>query len=149
MLIEIRKATPSDLDWLMTRLLRLSEFAGTKTLLFEDNDYSRAGLLNLIDKHVMFIAVRECQAVGFIGGYFVPHPFNPKVTMLSELFWWVDEDQRRTSAGGKLLNSFLEYGKAHADWIVFGLNTHTPVKEDTILKLGFTLHERCYLLETK
>jgi hypothetical protein len=148
MLIDVRRAMPQDIDFLMSRLEMLSDYTGTDKKLFEDNDYSRNGMLNLIDKHIVYIACIDSRPIGFIGGYFVPHPFNPKVTMLSELFWWVDEDERGSRAGSYLLKSFIDYGKKNADWIVFGLNTKTPVKEETILRLGFKRHEVCYLLET-
>ena len=162
MLIDVRSATPLDIDWLMSRLLKLSQFAGTKRLLFEDNDYSRNGLASLIAHHFVRVAYRKHEAgwpggssplkegwhrVGFIGGYFVGHPFNPKVRYLSELFWWVDETDRKTRAGHALLKSFVDFGIANADWLVFGLNEHTPVKEETILKIGFKKHETCYLME--
>ena len=149
MILGIRPATPQDVDWLMSRLERLSLFGLTKKKLFDDSDYTRAGLLNLIDRHVVFLAERDGQVVGFIGGYFVLHPFNPTVKMLSELFWWVDEEHRGCGAGAKLALAFVDHGKAHADWTVFGLSSNTPVKEASILKMGFHLHERCYLMENK
>ena len=136
----------------------LSTFAGTNIQLFEDNDYARSGMMGLIDHHVLLIAetidfsrglIDFKKRVGFIGGYFVAHPFNPKVKMLSELFWWVDEDERGHSAGARLLREFVAFGKRNADWIVFGLNDKTPIKERSILKMGFKSHERCYLMETR
>ena len=155
MLIDVRPATPLDIDWLISRLLKLSQFAGTKRLLFEDNEYMRNGERDVVEKHVMFIAEKTdaknalacgIKNVGFIGGYFVGHPFNPNVRYLSELFWWVDEDERGSSAGYRLLRAFIDFGKQNADWLVFGLNEKTPVKEESILKLGFKFHESCYLM---
>src|SRR3990167_1853767 len=158
MLIDIRRASPKDIDWLMDRLKKLSDFAGSKHVLFESSDYARNGMLHLIEKHVVLIAERRdfsrgvidnSDLIGFIGGYLIQHPFNPKLLMLSELFWWVDEDARGSSAGGRLLHSFIEIGKRVTDWIILGLNVRTPIKAETILRLGFKLHESCYLLETE
>lgn len=141
----------------MERLKRLSIFGLTDRKLFEDTEYTRAGLRNLIDQHVVFVAEREeygedhksTRTIGFIGGYFIHHPFNPTVKMLSELFWWVDEEYRGCGAGGKLLRQFIHVGQAAAHWIVFGLSTNTPVKESSLLKLGFKKSETSYLMEIK
>jgi RimJ/RimL family protein N-acetyltransferase len=146
--ITVRGATPEDIDWLLSQLREFSNFFGTRRSLFGDDDYSQSAMLNMIQNHIVFIAEREdVGPIGFISGYIIPHPYNPEIRLLSETFWWVDEEYRGTRAGLMLLNQFTDWGKKNADWITFALEEKSPVKETCLTKRGFRLHERSFLLE--
>jgi RimJ/RimL family protein N-acetyltransferase len=146
--IVVRKAETTDVDWLLPQLLRFSDFYGTKHSLFGDVDYARAALARMIENHLFIIAEsKDVGPIGFIAGSLVLHPYNPKIKVLAENFWWVDEAHRGTRAGAILLKVFMEYGKENADWINFTLEQHSPVNEKTLLKRGFRLQERTYLME--
>lgn len=148
MIIEIRRATPEDVDWLIPQLRRFSSFFGSKKPLFGDEEYARAGLLTLIEQHLFLLAEREdVGRMGFIAGYVLPHMFNPQIRLLAEAFWWVDEQYRGSRAGAQLLKAFMEWGEANVDWIQFSLEESSPVKEDAFLKRGFVLKERSFLKE--
>lgn len=144
----IRQALPSDIDWLISQLRAFSHFFGTKKPLFGDEEQARESMLAVVQNHVVYVAENADKTLmGFIAGCLIPHPYNPKITVLSEAFWWVDELYRGTRAGLKLLNAFVAFGKAHADWITFTLEAKSPVNESCLLKRGFRLQERNYLME--
>lgn len=146
--VTVRHANPEDIDWLVGQLKNFSEFAGTKRRLFEDPIYAQTGIAQMIDNHLVLVSQEPGKLTGFIAGYIGPHPYNPSIEVLTEAFWWVDPDSRGTRAGGLLLSCFIEYGKDHADWIIMSLERNSPVKDESLLKRGFVLQEKSFLLET-
>lgn len=146
---KIRRACLEDLDWLVDQAEEFSKFFGSKKSLFPDRDFARNGLKSLIDNnHILLVALKDDLPVGFIGGYFTPHPFNPSIRTLVETFWWVIPEARGGSAGFRLLQNFVELGKEEkADWIVVSLEAHSPVNPDVLESRGFKLQERSFLME--
>jgi len=147
MLITIRKAILEDIPWILEELKKFSKFYETKNNLFPSESHASVKLGELIEGHVAFIAEEEVLKMGFIIGVHNQHFFNPALTVLTEIFWWVKEEYRGTRAGYMLLDNFINYGKVHADWVVMTLEEKSPVKDKILLKKGFHLHERSYLLE--
>lgn len=147
MAVTVRPATVDDVPWLIEQLRQFAEFFGSNRSLFEDEGYARAVLPTLIEQHPFFLAVQGDERIGFISGMLAPHPWNPRITLLSEAFWWVSEAHRGGRAGLMLLDAFLSVGMAKADWIVFTLEEKSPVNPATLERRGFHLHERAYLLE--
>jgi hypothetical protein len=144
----VRRAKPDDIDWLLGQLKRFAQFYGTKKSLFGDEVYAREFLSQKIESHPFFIAENDSGPIGFISGYLHLHPYNPDIHVLNETFWWVDEAHRGSRAGILLLNAFLEFGYEYsADWIVFTLESHSPVRDETLTRRGFRVHERSFLLE--
>lgn len=132
----------------MLELTRFSEFYGTKKQLFPHPEKAAEILLGMIEKHVFLIAKEsDGTPCGFIAGFLAPHFFNPDITVLTEIFWWVDEHHRNTRAGAVLLADFVNYGKLKADWITLCLVQQSPVKEESILKRGFRRTESSFLME--
>ena len=146
-MVTIRRASPDDIDWLITELRKFSQFIQTKRPVFEDEEFARNALTSLITSHYALIAEKEGTPIGFIGGLLTPHSMNPAIRVLCETFFWVTEDQRGARAGAMLLNEFLEHGKQNVDWILFALEEHSPMNEKSLLKRGFKRQERNYLLE--
>lgn len=148
MVYVLRRAEASDIAWLMIQLREFSQFIETEYQLYGDDEYTKNGLQLLIEKHYLNIATtHEGKPVGFMAGYFNPHLFNPSITVLCELFWWVIPEYRQTRAGAMLMNAFIDFGKKNAQWISFSLNRFTEVNERSLVKRGFHLHEKTYLLE--
>jgi hypothetical protein len=146
-LIEVRRAEAGDIDWLLIQLREFSRFFGTRLPLFGDEAFVRAGLEVLIRDHFVAVAFRGFEQVGFISGIFTPHMYNPAIKVLCETFFWVDPVHRGGSAGARLLAEFMAFGKSEADWVLFTLEHHSPMREETLLRRGFHLHERHYLME--
>jgi hypothetical protein len=101
----------------------------------------------IVREHFVRIAVRGEERLGFIAGYYVRHPFNDNLITLCELFWWVSEQHRGSSAGMRLLDAYIKWGMDNVNWITFALQTHSPVKEEALLRRGFHRHETSYLME--
>jgi hypothetical protein len=144
----IRKAETQDIFWLLPKLLSISHFYNTKKSLFGGGLQSKQMLELMIDTQVFLIAFNELEGpVGFIGGHFFEHPFNPKIRVLAETFWWIDDTKPNSDAGALLLDAFTLLGKQKADWITFTIDNHSPMNEKSLFKHGYNLHERNFLME--
>jgi hypothetical protein len=54
---------------------------------------------------------------------------------------------RGSSAGARLLEAFIAYGKKNADCIVMTLQAKSPVDPRSLERKGFRLYERNFMLE--
>jgi hypothetical protein len=143
----VRPAVPSDLDWLITQVKAFATFNGTKYFMFGSEEEARAGLLGLMNAHFMRIAERAGERLGFIAAWWVPHPYNSQIPLLSEAFWWVSEEHRNGRAGLALLDEFVAFAKEHVKWATFSLLENSPVNDRILTKRGFVKHETGYVLE--
>jgi N-acetylglutamate synthase-like GNAT family acetyltransferase len=144
----IRPADLGDLGWLLKQLRAFDEFFGSKRSLFPDsNEEAVAMLEQLVTTQPFFIAEDFSGHVGFIAGSLSLHPFNTSIRVLSELFWWVDPRYRGSSAGARLLEYFIAYGKQNADWVVMTLEAKSPVDPRSLLRKGFAHYESSFLME--
>lgn len=142
----VRRAVVEDVPWIAGQLKDFAAFQQVHFPLF-DADYAPQGLTWLIEQHVVFVAEHAGQPAGLIGGILGTHPFHPRLTTLTQLFWWVTPAHRRSRAGSLLIEAFVDHGKTHADWVVMSISAHSPLRERTLLKRGFHLQDRGYLLE--
>jgi hypothetical protein len=146
--IKVRRAVDGDLEWLLTQLRAFSRFFDSKFDLFGEEDHARKVVTNMVENHVVFVAEDSVKGLlGFIAGYKATHPFNPKIRVLSENFWWVSEEHRGSRAALVLLNAFVEWGKANVDMICMALEAISPVNPDCLAKRGFKLQERAFTME--
>ncbi len=150
---QIRSATIEDLDWLIEQLKKFSSFYGTHFALFGDEEGSKRFVTNLITNHVVLLAEYDNEPLALMAGYLGPHIYNPQIKVLSEMFWWVREEARGTFRGAaacsRLKSAFEERAKTeNCDWIILTLiENRSPLKETNIIKSGYHLHERSYLME--
>lgn len=154
MTVTVRPATPADLDWIIEQLRHLSDFFGTDRPLFEDEALARRGIPVLMRDHLFLVADHEVQGpVGLIAGMLTPHVLNPRIAVLSEILWWVEGSAElvtnpfRAYVGLRLLDAFTDWGNQNADWVIFSLQNRSPVGEHALLRRGFHLQERKFLLE--
>ena len=147
MSVEVRRVEVTDVSWISAQLKAFSSFAGFDGKFFPDEEYAAQGLANLINGQVFLVALVDGARAGFIAGAVTPHPFNPSVRVLSEMFWWVAPEYRRTRAGFLLLREFEIAGRRVADWIVVGLEHRSAVRDANLVKRGFRPMERTFLLE--
>lgn len=144
----IRKAGPSDLEWLLVQLRDFAAFYNTKKSLFPKGDeHGRLMVDALIAEHVVLIAEKDSVPIGFIAGVFLKHPFNPEIRTLSEQFFWVTAAHRGGRAAVMLLNGFVALGELKADWILFTIEHGGPMNDRALLSRGFRLKEINYLKE--
>lgn len=148
MSISIKRATVDDIPWLLGELRKFAEFFGTKLSLLGNEAMAIQGLEIIIRDHFFAIAHHDTHGpVGFISGVLSPHMFNPDITVLSETFWWVSENHRGTRAGFMLFQEFKKFGAENADWITCNLESHSPVSDEFMVRNGFRLQERSFLME--
>jgi hypothetical protein len=154
--VVVRQARQDDVPWLLSQLRVFDQFFDTKRRLFPDEATATTVLLSLLAFHPFFVAdtgfrpePERVERIGFIAGAIGPHPYNPALRVLSELFWWVDERYRGGRAGLALLDAFQAYGERNADWVIMTLEAKSPVNERSLTKRGFHLHERSYLWEVE
>jgi len=148
MSIVIRPANDTDADWILGQLRQFSHMYGTKLSLFGDNEnYNRSLLQNIIDNHIILVAEAGSQLIGLVCGLLTPHHFNPKIKVLAEQFWWVSVEHREGRAGYLLLKEFIRIGREIVDWITFSLLDKSPVKRETLEKLGFIFREQSFIME--
>lgn len=150
MKITIRAGTPEDLEWLASRLrIYFSQSYGTKRPFFQDEEYAKSFMLTLIKEHIVLVAEKGRELVGFICGALQPSMYDPAMCVLQECVWWVEEPHRAGRAAILLMNAFTAWGREHADWIFFGLPQSANVSDRTMKRRGYRLQERYYLLEVR
>lgn len=146
-MIIIRPAFLGDVEWLFEQCEAFAKFYGSKISLAGNPEYGKFFLTNLVENHFVRIAMNDDVRAGFIAGMITPHHFNPNIKQMAELLWWVREEHRGGGAGAKLFKNFVEYGKANCDWITFTLEENTPIGDAVLIKHGFRLTEKAYLME--
>lgn len=146
--LNVRRATIEDVDWLHFQLKKFSDFFGTQKPLKGDGVFAREFIENLVANHLVLIADQfPSKPIGLISGLILPHMYNPEIRVLSETFWWVDEEHRGSRAGLRLLEEFIDFGKKNADWITFALEDNSPVRDEVLTRRGFRLKEKSFLME--
>lgn len=149
--IEVRLARSGDIEWLAGELRQFAESDGKRLTVYGDGAHAHRGLEELVGNHLVLLAERvsDRAKLGFIAGMVFPHSFNPSIRVLGELLWWVSPTHRKTRAGLLLLDAFVAWGDQHCDWVTFGLQHDSPVRDETLYRRGFRPQERSFLRETK
>jgi N-acetylglutamate synthase-like GNAT family acetyltransferase len=100
----IRRATATDVPWLLTQLRAFADSYGTRRSLFPPDPAQAHAIAGaLVAQHAFFIGERDGRPAGLIAGALVAHPYNPELQVLQELFWWVDPASRGSTLGSRLL----------------------------------------------
>lgn len=147
MRMDVRRANINDIDWILNELKKFVAFYGSPRLFnFDIPDHNLEFITNVIDKHLFIIAEQNGSPVGFIAGLIHPHGFNPDLKCLSELFWWIPEEHRTSRAASLLLKSYIEFGRGF-DWVTMTIEDKSQLNEKSLLKRGFKLKEKTYLME--
>lgn len=143
----IRDMEAKDIPWVIDQLTQFRAFYGGKNTIPVDRDHGVKVLTLMIGVHVLLVATVGDEYAGFIIGAYTPHLFNPAYKMLSEMFWWVAEQHRKTSVGYLLLGRYLEIGKKTSDCMTLSSLAQSPVTEKIFTRNGFHLTEKSYLWE--
>ncbi len=146
-MITTRIANSYDLEWLFKECVSFSNTYPSKFSFVGNESYAKEFLRNIVENHLVIIALSDGVRAGFIAGMVQPHHFNPDIIMLTELLWWVPVEFRMTGSGGKLFLEFMKYGKENCNCITFTLEETTPITDQALIKRGFKLTEKAYLLE--
>ena len=147
--IRVRAAELSDVDWLVGQCRDFANLQQTKLSIFPAQESTIRELLeDMIKNHLFLIAVKGEQRLGFLAAYQLTHPFNPGIRMLTEAFWYVAQEfQKFPRAMILLLDTYVEYGRANAEWTFIALQSVNPINPDILTRRGFRAHEAQYILE--
>lgn len=142
--ITVETLTEADIEW----------FVETAAVNMLRDELKREELINLeglynlaytgLDAGTAFVAKSGDVCVGAIGGLHLPNIFNPNLSSLAEVFWYVLPEYRQTRAGILLLNTFVEKGAEIADDTTLSLLGSSEIKVATLEKRGFLLGEFCF-----
>ena len=146
-MIEIKRATSEDLDFIISELIKFDEFYREKYSFLGGPAYIFMTISNLVREHVAFIASRDGESLGFIVGHVHPHFYNPSLKVLDELWWWVRPCARHTKAASLLLDEFTLWGRRNVDVIAMHVSPKTGVKISNLERYGFKLSEYTLTLE--
>lgn len=150
MAIVVRRAAPSDVEWLLTELKEFAAFVDMGIDLAKNEEYSRTQLLNIVERHFCLVADDEGKPVGLLAAYDIAHPFDPHKRFLSEQFWWVTPKARGGRAGLMLLNAYREKCAevfAQDGIAAISLEAQSPINQKSLEKRGFRLTERTFIYD--
>ena len=110
--------------------------------------YHRESLEALANRMMMdgtgILAFYNGRPVGAIGGVLVPHIYNPNITVLTELMWYVLPEFRTGRAGLMLIKEFKNLAEERADEATLSILPSSDVKPETLSRLGFTFGEKAF-----
>lgn len=147
MTYELRRATDSDIDWMVYE-------AGYKMIheeLRKPELYNVESITELsqrcVSEGTVLIVTKDEEPIGVLGAIMVPHYLNADLNTLVEIMWYVDKENRNGRAGAMLIKSFAELAKIKGVNATLSLLSTSSVSDRTLEKYGFKLTERNYLME--
>lgn len=114
-----------------------------------EDAYAEVFLGTLIGTGYCTVVEWQGEPVGVIAGMLAPHPFNPDLTVATELWWWVTPEHRGSRAGLLLLDDFDAWANANAELVNMTLEAGSPIGDKVLLKRGYQLAEHQYLREVQ
>jgi hypothetical protein len=139
--IVIEPLNKNTIDWFVNvAAVRMLEDEVKDSRLINHESLTKLAKLGMKDS-TAFIAKCDDECVGAIGGLLLPNLFNPDLKSLTEIFWYVLPEFRRTRAGYLLLKAFDAKGKEVADFINMCLLFDSPVSIESLEKRGYILKE--------
>lgn len=95
-----------------------------------------------------FVAESDGHIFGMLIGCKSPAFFDHKLTVATEMGWWVDDEYRNTKAPSMLLNAFEEEAGRTCDYTVMSvLSTSPPQLVDYLQYRGYKENERLFCKE--
>ena len=147
--MKVRDAVLEDFPWLVRQL---GIFWGTLPFSRKveyDPVHAHGVIETMMRTGLLLVAVtEEGQLMGTLGAWKMAHPFAPGVETYSEAFWWVDREWRGGGAGSALAAEYVTRKILNkVPWATISLETGSPVREESLSRLGFRLMERTYVRE--
>jgi GNAT superfamily N-acetyltransferase len=106
----IRQANKYDMDAIVRMLKSFRDKAPTQFLRDSANQEHIEKMLNniLAGAGFVLVAVKEDEAVGMVIAAQHPNIWNPDVTQVSEVAFWVDEEHRGGKIAHRLLHAYIQ-----------------------------------------
>lgn len=146
--MQIRNANELDIEVISEMLVEYINDLGELALYGQASpEYRKHFIEELIRKNICIIAEQENQIVGLITGLVHPHIYNPEVTAVTELFWYVLPSHRQSLAAAKLFSAFKLEASRRGKLIYFNLAIQSQVKHESITKRGFSQCETHFVMQ--
>jgi len=143
----IRDAKITDLPILLDmgeRFFNASEFV--KVTIYDPISFQSTAL-QLIDSDILLVGEDDGKVVGMIGALVYPLYFNQSHITGQEMFWWVDEDKRKSKVGRDLLRVLEQRAKDMGanSFAMISLDSMNPKLMDRVYKMkGYFPAEHTY-----
>lgn len=143
--ISIRKAAERDWSAIVKGARQFAKFAGLSDYLPNDVGSAIKGTLSLPEV-VIYVAEYDDEIVGGIGVIYAPFIWNPDVTSMDELFFWVYPHAPGTTALRLLRHAEKEADRKNVRIRKFNALARSPKNIHRIYKaMGMTLFEYGYM----
>lgn len=135
------------MTWLMSQAPNFFSFLQTRHSLYNEQQIALI-FRELLKNGIVLVVEKEGNVVGALGATVGGHPYNPTLLSAFEVFWWVEEKHRDSRAGILLFNEYIRFSKERECKMVhISKLEHSPFKEEFLVKKGFSLVEKAYLME--
>lgn len=144
----VRQGTEQDIEYIEAELSKFADYENNRDF------------IKMPERQYIAECIREYMKDGIFlvhdrGGFLLARKFFPQASpdkcVLSSMFIWTNEDQRRTGIGFELLEAMVEIGKAtdHVTHIALNLESTSAISDNMLKRLGFPTmpYEISYLRE--
>lgn len=91
----------------------------------------------MMDNETAWIVKKGNQYVGAMASILVPNMFNPSITTLQEIMWYILPEYRKSRAGYLLLRQLETTGERFADEIILTTLPDSEINKTTLRKRSF------------
>lgn len=90
-----------------------------------------------MDNETAWVIKKDNQYIGALASLLVPNMFNPEITTLQEVMWYILPEHRKSRAGYLLLKQLEITGEKFADEILLSTLSTSEINNATLEKRGF------------
>lgn len=142
--VVLRNADVYDIPWIVREAGNFLKHIGREECYNPDYLYELAP--KMLEQRAVLVAEMDGKLCGIIAATVQPHPFNPHITVVAELMWWVVEECRGSSVGYRLLKALEARAKQlNADLLVMSTEMNSPLSTDALEKRGYTPQDKNYV----
>lgn len=139
----IRRARPADIPHIVLHGEFFWDQTPYRKVFPYDHKAVKEFLILLLQEHYLLVAIHGEQVVGFIGVIIAPMPFNPSITVGTEVCFFV-HPRHRGETGKALFRRTEADLKDIVDVLDFGDMCTSTNMEEYYQSRGYTLTERKY-----
>ena len=99
----------------------------------------------MMEEETGILVFKDGRPVGCLGGVVLPNIYNPNLTVMTELIWYVLPEYRNTRAGSMLLKAYIKLIEEKADEGTLSTLVTSEVHKRSLEKLGFIPGEFAFL----
>jgi N-acetylglutamate synthase-like GNAT family acetyltransferase len=105
-------------------------------------------LENVADNGIFIVAEADGEAIGLIGGMISPYPYAPMHLVATEMFLWVKEEHRQSSAADQLVSAFEQVAEhTNCKFVSMCSTVHTPYFKEYLKSKHYSEAETAFVKE--